>query len=395
MGFILDGLDTESYDRVYPDRVLVRRIAAYFRPWRRKMAGVALTLFASSLAGAAAPVVIARLIDIVAASPGLGAAAAAAAGVAALGAGGWLFSYMHEKLITEVVGDVVYDVRTDVFSRTLEHDLSFFDEHSSGRVVSRIGQDTQDFSNVVTLLADVSSQVLMILLLTVWLFFIDVKLTLLLIGMAPAAGLLALSFRRLARRVTQDAKKANAEINAQIQESVAGIMVAKSFRKEGALFGSFTGNNALSYRVGLRRGIVLNTIFPVVGFAAGAANAALAYAGGAAVSGSGMSVGDWYLFMQAVGFYWWPLLNIASFWSQFQDGLSAAERVFSLIDREPRVRQKGNVVPPRLAGRIEMRNLGFSYNDKEKVLEDFSLVIEPGENLAVVGHTGAGKSSIA
>jgi len=96
-----------------------------------------------------------------------------------------------------------------------------------------------------------------------------------------------------------------------------------------------------------------------------------------------------------VSFYWWPLLNIASFWSQFQDGLSAAERVFSLIDRKPRVRQTGGDVPPRLTGRVEMRNLCFSYNSQETVLENFSLTIEPGENLAIVGHTGAGKSSIA
>ncbi len=395
MSFILDGLETESYDRVYPDGVLLRRIAGYFRPLRRRMAAVALALFAGSLAGAAAPVLAAKLIDLVAARPGLGVAAAAALGIALLGAGGWLFGYMHEKLIALVVGDVVYRVRTDVFGRTLEHDLSFFDEHSSGRIVSRIGQDTQAFSDVVSLAADFSSQILMVLLLTVWLFRIDFPLTLLLIAMTPVAVVVALSFRRVARRVTLEAKRANAEINAQVQESVAGIMVAKSFRKESSLFSAFLTNNALSYRVGLRRGIVLNTIFPVVGFAAGAANAALAYAGGRAALSGGMSVGDWYLFMQAVSFYWWPLLNIASFWSQFQDGLSAAERVFSLIDRKPRVRQTGGDVPPRLTGRVEMRNLCFSYNSQETVLENFSLTIEPGENLAIVGHTGAGKSSIA
>ena len=216
MSFILDGLETESYDRVYPDGVLLRRIAGYFRPLRRRMAAVALALFAGSLAGAAAPVLAAKLIDLVAARPGLGVAAAAALGIALLGAGGWLFGYMHEKLIALVVGDVVYRVRTDVFGRTLEHDLSFFDEHSSGRIVSRIGQDTQAFSDVVSLAADFSSQILMVLLLTVWLFRIDFPLTLLLIAMTPVAVVVALSFRRVARRVTLEAKRANAEINAQV-----------------------------------------------------------------------------------------------------------------------------------------------------------------------------------
>jgi ABC-type multidrug transport system fused ATPase/permease subunit len=99
--------------------------------------------------------------------------------------------------------------------------------------------------------------------------------------------------------------------------------------------------------------------------------------------------------MQAVGFFWFPLMGIASFWSQFQDGLSAAERVFALIDAESNIVQDGSQRIHNLQGRIEFRHLRFSYTDKEVVLPDFSLMIEPGEVLALVGHTGAGKSSIA
>jgi len=99
--------------------------------------------------------------------------------------------------------------------------------------------------------------------------------------------------------------------------------------------------------------------------------------------------------MLAVGFYWWPLMNISSFWSQFQDGLSAAERVFALIDAEPKVVQEASEPVDALEGGIEFRHLGFSYNDGEVVLPDFSLEIRPKETLALVGHTGAGKSSLA
>jgi ABC-type multidrug transport system fused ATPase/permease subunit len=99
--------------------------------------------------------------------------------------------------------------------------------------------------------------------------------------------------------------------------------------------------------------------------------------------------------MQAVGFYWWPLINIASFWSQFQDGLSAAERVFALIDAESEVVQVADEPVEGLAGRMEFRNLTFTYTGEETVLADFTLQIRPKETLALVGHTGAGKSSIA
>jgi ABC-type multidrug transport system fused ATPase/permease subunit len=109
--------------------------------------------------------------------------------------------------------------------------------------------------------------------------------------------------------------------------------------------------------------------------------------------------------MQSVGFFWFPLLGIASFWSQFQDGLSASERVFALIDAEPKVVQSAaeainlplsskNHGRKGLAGEVEFRHVHFSYNDNEIVLPDFSLTIAPGETIALVGHTGAGKSSI-
>jgi ABC-type multidrug transport system fused ATPase/permease subunit len=110
-----------------------------------------------------------------------------------------------------------------------------------------------------------------------------------------------------------------------------------------------------------------------------------------------VSTGDFYLFVQGVGFYWFPLMSIASFWSQFQDGLSAAERVFALIDAEPKVRQAASesVGEEPLHGRVEFRSMTFAYTDEETVLPDFSLDIRPGETLALVGHTGAGKTSVA
>ncbi len=395
MGFILDGLETESYDRSYADRDLARRIGEFFKPYLGRMILTALALLCMSIVGALSPILIAKVIDWVSATPTWGILLGATLGVSALGAMNWLFNYGHERLITIIVGHVVYDVRHRVFEHTLFQDLSFFDTQATGKLVSRIVSDTQDFSNVVTLTAEFFSQFFMIVLLTGFLYYVHPTLTVILIAMAPIAAAIALSFRKIARKVTLEAKQANAQINGQIQESVSGIMVAKAFRKEQALFDTFQKNNQLSYRVGWRRGIVLNTIFPIMGITSGSANGLVAYVAALAVFGGKLSVGDWYLFMQAVGFFWWPLLNIASFWSQLQDGFSAAERVFALIDHPKRVQQRGSILLPRIRGKIEFKDVVFSYNEKERVLDGFSLRIEPGEIVAVVGHTGAGKSSLA
>jgi ATP-binding cassette, subfamily B, bacterial len=108
-----------------------------------------------------------------------------------------------------------------------------------------------------------------------------------------------------------------------------------------------------------------------------------------------VNFGNWYLFMQAVGFYWWPMLNIASFWSQFQDGLSASERVFALIDAEPKVIQIAQEPVEQVRGEIAFRHFSFTYTGNEAIFSDFNLHIRPQETVALVGHTGAGKSSIA
>ncbi len=403
MGFILDGLETEAYDRNYSDRDLLSRLLAYFAPYRGRMILVASAISLNSLAGAAGPVVIARGIDLLSKNQQQSGLSLVLAGIILLlGSLAWGFNFIQQWFSAHVMGNVVLKIREDVFAATIRHDMSFFDEHESGKVVSRITSDTQDLSDVVSLVTNLFSMVLLVVVLSVYLLSISVRLTLLLVVMAPAAVGVALSFRRIARTVTQRAKRVTAKINAQIQESVSGIVVAKSFRQERAIYNTFAANNRQAYGVGLRRGFTFDSIFPILNIFSGSGVAALVYFGGLSIRAGSISPGEWYLFMQAVGFFWWPLLNIASFWSQFQDGLAAAERVFALIDAEPKVVQIASEPVERLQGRIEFRHLRFSYvptgaesRSGEIVLPDFSLEIRPHETVALVGHTGAGKSSIA
>jgi ABC-type multidrug transport system fused ATPase/permease subunit len=395
MGFVLDGLETEAYDRTYRDQDLTRRVIGYFRPYRAQVLLVAATLALNSVAGSGGPIIISRSIDVLAGDPSLPRMAALSALALAVGGLAWVCNFIQQRISAQVIGDVVLRLRQDVFAATASHDLSFFEEHASGKIVSRITSDTQDFSDVVSLVVNLISQVLLVGFLGVWLLRVHVGLTLLLLLMSPVAAAIALSFRRIARAVTQRARRVTAKINAQIQESISGIMVAKAFRQERAIYQTFAANNRQAYRVGLQRGLTLDTIFPIMGIASGLGVALLIFLGGLRVRSGAISPGNWYLYMQAVGFFWWPLMNIASFWSQFQDGLSASERVFALIDAESKVVQRGAEPVEKFAGRITFRHVSFTYTGKETVLPDFSLDIRAGESVALVGHTGAGKSSVA
>ena len=395
MPFILDGLDSEEYDRQYRDRDLLRRIWGYFRPHRRRMITAAAMLTLNSVAGTAGPILISKALDLVRTAPTTRVILLLSLGVLLLGVFAWGFNYVRQVVSARMVGDVVLKLRGDVFDSVVRNDLSFFDKHPSGKVVSRVTSDTQDFSDVVTLVLDVFSQLFLVLILISWLFTINVRLTLLILAMSPLAFAIALSFRKIARKVTRNAKRVTAAINAEIQESISGIGVAKSYRQEQAVFDRFLKNNQKAYRVGLARGLTLINIFPILSTASGLAMALLVHMGGKAILTGAFTPGEWYLFMQAVVYFWWPLISIASFWSQFQDGLSASERVFALIDADPSVEQTASEPVPALRGDIDFENLTFAYTEREQVLQDFSLSIPAGQNVALVGHTGAGKSSIA
>lgn len=389
------GLDTEAYDRQYDDSELLRRIVRYFAPHRRRVIFVGILVAVIALIGAAQPLVISRGLDLLVASPTIALVLAIVAVVLVVGILNWSGNWLRRRLIGRVIGDAVLTLRQDAFQASMNHDMSFFDEFQSGRIISRITSDTEEFSQVVLLVTDLIGQLLLVIILTLALFTISWQLTLALLALTPFVFLLAMAFRRMARLVTRKGFRAIAEVNTAIQEAVTGISVAKNFRQEAAIYDAFSQVNRQSYAINLRRGFVLSNIFPVLNVLAGVGTAMLVYWGGLSVASGAISLGAWYLFIVSVDRFWFPMINVSAFWSQFQAGLAAAERIFALIDAEPTVRQTDDETVTDLAGEIIFDQVDFQYSSQEQVLQAFSLRIAPGESVALVGHTGAGKTSIA
>jgi ATP-binding cassette subfamily B protein len=221
------------------------------------------------------------------------------------------------------------------------------------------------------------------------------RLALLLFIFLPIVFWVAISFRNLARKVTRRGFRAMGNVNAAIKETVSGISVAKNFRQEAEIYREFDESNQQSYETNIRRGFVLAAIFPALNAINGVGTAVLVYVGGFQAAAAVVTAGAWYLFLLSLDRFWFPVLNLSAFWSQIQSGLSAAERVFALIDAESSVKQVADNPVPKLEGDIRFENVWFRYTVQEQVLQDFNLHIPPGENLALVGHTGSGKSSLA
>ncbi|HEX5417125.1 MAG TPA: ABC transporter ATP-binding protein [Chloroflexota bacterium] len=395
MGFFMDGLDPEAYDRTYSDRQLLGRIIGYFRPQTGVLLFVAGLIVLNSLSNIVLPVLVSRGID------GLGNAITVQAvtwlvgAILVAGVLGWTTNFLRQWLTARLVGDVVLKLREDAFRAVLARDMAFFDEYTTGRIVSRVTADTEDFATVVTLTLNLLSQGLLVVLLIVVLFTIDSRLALITFTIIPVVVVIALAFRRIARGSVQRSQRALANVSAKVQETMSGIGVAKAFRQEATIYDEFELVNRQAYQVDVRTGFIFNGIFPVLATVAGLGTTLVVYFGGLSVIGGAVSAGNWYLFVQSINLLWFPLTSVASFWSQFQQGLAAAERVFALVDAQPRVVQTDARPVPRLRGQLEFRDLDFHYTDRQQVLSAFSLTIAAGETIAVVGHTGAGKSTLA
>ena len=394
MGFFA-GLNEEKYDRQYTDRELTRRIADFFRTQVTRLVYSSIIIIILAFIGAALPVVVSRMVDLLREEPTPQAIAMVGVTLMGVGVGLWGLNWIRRSLIVRAVGDVVLDLRTRAFRAAAEHDLSFYDQFSSGRIVSRITSDTNDFGQLVVIITDVVSQMMQALILGVVLFRTEWRLSLLLLAFMPFIFGVAAGFRALARIVTKRGMKAMADVNAAIKETISGISIAKNFRQEESIFKSFDESNQQSYHVNIRRGFVLALVFPTLNALSGIFVGVLIYAGGMSAQQGLVSIGAWYLFIMSLDQFFFPVLNLTAFWAQIQSGLSAAERVFALIDADPNVLQTEKQDVPRLKGEIKFENFDFIYSDKETILTNFNLVIQPGETLALVGHTGAGKSSIA
>ena len=257
MGFFA-GLNDEKYDRQYKDNELVGRMVNYFNSQTSRLVFASFIIILLAIIGAALPVIVSRMVDAMKDQPTVNEITWVGLALVGVAFGLWGLNWLRRGLIVRAVGDVVLDMRSRAFRAAAEHDLSFYDQFSSGRIVSRITSDTNDFGQLVVIVTDVVAQFMQAILIAIVLFRTEVRLSLLLIGFLPVIFGIAAGFRAWARHVTRRGMKAMADVNAAIKETISGISIAKNFRQEESIFKSFDESNQQSYGVNVQRGFVLS-----------------------------------------------------------------------------------------------------------------------------------------
>lgn len=393
MSMLTRGIEADKYDRQYTDAYLAKRIWAYIVKYRSQLTGVISGFTILAIVLALRPVIISMAIDSL--ENGSNTLFLIIGGLSLAAIIQYLANWMRRRLLTQVIGRIIAQMRKDSFQAAVDRDLAFYDRNKTGKIVSRITSDTQEFGDVLLFTSDVMSQVLSVVFLLLALLNASIFLTIVLIATMPLYFMVAIAFRNLARYVTRQGSRAVAVVNDKIQETVSGISVAKNFRREAMIYDEFVEVNTLSYNTNIKRGYMLAMIFPIMNLLQGVSVGLVVYFGASSVIEGVITAGTWFLFVQGVDRLLFPIINLVAFWSQFQQGLASVERVFALIDSENTLKQYDNQPISDMNGHIQFENVNFAYDDDDWILKNFGLEIESGESVAFVGHTGAGKSTIA
>jgi len=298
---------------------------------------------------------------------------------------------------TQYLGQrTLYDLRTQIFNHTQRLALKFFDRTPIGRIVTRATNDVEALGELFSSgIVMVFSDVFIILWILAFMFFMDVQLSLVTLSVLPALIYGTFLFRRKVRERYRDVRLHLARLNSYMQEHVTGMSAVQIFNKEEDELNKFSDINN-DYKIANIKSIFYYALFyPSVEILSSIAVGLIIWYGGGEVIQGALTIGVLFAFIQYTEMFFRPIRDLSEKYNIMQTAMASSERIFKLLDNETFVKNPENPVKiEKVDGKIEFKNVWFAYNDEDYVLKDISFSINPGETIAIVGHTGAGKTSI-
>ncbi|MFW9981061.1 MAG: ATP-binding cassette domain-containing protein [Candidatus Thorarchaeota archaeon] len=310
----------------------------------------------------------------------------------------WTLSSINTWILAGAQAGFVQNIQEDLYSHLLRSDLSYHKAEQSGNVTSRVTSDTVELGTGVQVLIDFASQALMLVssFLLLWLVNPLIALTSLIV--VPGVAFIAVLFGTVGQRIMLASRRASGAVSGQIAENLSGIHVAKAFNREGELAEKMMELNQKSYQFGFRFMILMSAMQPLVRSIGQVALAAMLFVSGSLAVGTLplLSLGEVFLGITLINRFLWPLLGLSMMFTQVQTSLAAMDRVSDVLESKPAIADDSNAIPlDDESDGIYFQDVTFEYVKDTPVLNNVSFSIEPGEMVAIVGHTGAGKTTIA
>lgn len=298
---------------------------------------------------------------------------------------------------TQYLGQrTLYDIRTQIFEHTQKLALKFFDRTPIGRIVTRTTNDVESLSELFSSgIVMVFSDVFIILWILGFMFFMDIPLSLVTLSVLPVLIYGTFLFRKKVRESYRDVRFHLARLNSYMQEHVTGMRVVQIFRKEKDELKKFSGINADHREANIKSIFYYAIFFPSVELLSSIAIALIVWYGGGEVIQSSLTIGVLFAFIQYTEMFFRPIRDLSEKYNILQTSMASSERIFKLLDNKTFIKNPDNAVKLNgIKGDIQFKDVWFAYDDENYVLKNINFSINPGETVAIVGHTGAGKSTL-
>ncbi len=387
----------EQYTKGYDPRV-ARRILSFVEPYRAKMILALLLMLGSTGLSVAGPYFVKIAIDSGLAVGNVIVLRNTVLLYLATAILQWVFTYYRVNLMAVVGQSIIYDLRARLFEHLQKLSLSFYSRYSVGRVITRVINDVGTLREFITwAVLAIFRDVFALVGIVIAMLSLDLKLSLITFSVLPVMVLATWLFRRKARLLYRRVRAAIAWVNSVLAENINGVRVVQAFSRQRYNYHNFsTYTNRYHLQQGLAAAKLASLFVPVVDVLGAIATALVVWLGGAAVLGNELTAGVLVAFVLYIGRFFDPIRDLFRRFDTFQSTMAGGERIFTLLDTPVDVQDApdAETLPP-IRGEVRFEGVSFHYaDDPSPVLRDIELIVRPGETVALVGETGAGKTTL-
>ena len=308
---------------------------------------------------------------------------------------GFILNYMDTWMLQKMGQKIVYQMREEVFTHIHSLSLTFFNSTPVGKLVTRVSNDTEAINELFSsILVKLFKNTVKIVGYAVVMISIDVRMAGLSFLLLPVVTFLTFLFQILSRKAYQITRTKVTDLNTFLSEHISGMRLIQIFAREEAKYKQFKGKSQELFEANWREVMIFAIFRPAIYLTSILAMVIVIGGGSYWVLQGTLSLGTLFIFISYISSFFEPIQDLAEQFGTLQSSLASAEKIFSVLDVKPEITSPASPVPVQIKGRIEFRHVWFAYEKDDYVLKDVSFVIEPGQKIAFVGATGAGKSSI-